>query len=315
MSTNTRNNAPLPPVVCLFGPTAVGKTDLLEELFSASGEIISADSMQVYRQLDIGSAKPDPSYLQRMPHHLINILDYKEQFNAGDFVRRAEECIPDIHSRGKLPVISGGTAFYFRNFLYGLPDIPPVPEGLRDELNARLEKEGPQALHRELETVDPETAQRLEPADRARIVRALEVFKGCGKPLSSFKAGTAPRKDLEYLLIGLERPRIELYERINLRVDIMFDQGLYKEVKDLFTAGAEEDDPGMKGIGYSEFFPLLREGCMTLADVKARIQQDSRRYAKRQMTFFRSLPEVNWFHPEDIEGLGKMINNFTKKRS
>lgn len=271
--------------------------------------------MQVYRHLDIGSAKPDPTYLKRMPHHLINILDYKEQFNAGDFVRLAEESILDIHSRGKQPVISGGTAFYFRNFLYGLPDIPPVPEGLREELNGRLEKEGSHALHRELASLDPESAHRLEPADRARVVRALEVYKGTGKPLSFYKSGTAPRKDLKYLLIGLERPRAELYERINLRVDIMFNQGLYQEMKDLVKQGALENDPGMKGIGYSEFFPFLREPCMTLGDVKARIQQNSRRYAKRQMTFFRSLEGVQWYHPEDLKGLRKLIYDFSSERS
>ncbi|MDC7239119.1 MAG: tRNA (adenosine(37)-N6)-dimethylallyltransferase MiaA, partial [Spirochaetales bacterium] len=239
LNSNTlRNNKTLPPVVCLFGPTAVGKTDLLETLFRDSGEIISADSMQVYRKLDIGSAKPDPEYLKRMPHHLIDIMDYREQFNAGDFVRRAEECIREIASRGMLPVISGGTAFYFRNFIYGLPDIPPVPDTIRNELNNRLAEEGPQALHRELAEVDPETASRLEPADRSRIVRALEVHRGTGRPLSSYRAGTEPRKDLDYLLIGLERPRPELYERINLRVDIMFRQGRLEEMKSLMADGA-----------------------------------------------------------------------------
>ena len=316
LNSNTpRNKSSFPPVVCLFGPTAVGKTDLLETLFRDSGEIISADSMQVYRRLDIGSAKPDSEYLKRMPHHLIDILDYKEQFNAGDFVRRAEECIRGIDGRGLLPVISGGTAFYFRNFIYGLPDIPAVPDSIRTELNGRVAAEGPQALHRELAKVDPETAGRLEPADRSRIVRALEVYLGTGKPLSLYKAGSEPRKDLDYLLIGLQRPRQELYERINLRVDIMFRQGLYKEVKDLIADGACEDDPGMKGIGYSEFFPLLREGCTTLEDVKSRIKQDSRRYAKRQMTFFNSLEGVNWFHPDDVDGIREMIANFNSGRS
>ena len=155
LSTNTKTDSALPPVVCLFGPTAVGKTDLLEELFAASGEIISADSMQVYRKLDIGSAKPDHFTLSRIPHHLIDILDYTEQFNTGDFVRLAENCAREIDSRRKLPVISGGTAFYFRNFLFGLPEIPPVPEGLREELNRELESFGPEVLHRKLAEVDP----------------------------------------------------------------------------------------------------------------------------------------------------------------
>jgi len=289
----------------------VGKTDLLETLFRGKGEIISADSMQVYRHLDIGSAKPDPDTLKRIPHHLIDILDFREQFNAGDFVRRAEKCVRDIHSRGLLPVISGGTAFYFRNFIFGLPDIPPVPGELREELNRELEEKGPEALHRELAAVDPVTADRLEKADRSRIVRALEVFRGTGLPLSSYRTGTEPRDDLRCLLIGLERPRAELYERINARVEIMFGAGLTEEFKRLTLMGASPDDPGMKGIGYSEFFPCLTEGCLTLEGVKARIQQDSRRYAKRQMTFFRSLPGVHWFHPDNIDGIGGLIDRFT----
>ncbi len=290
----------------------MGKTDLLEELFASSGEIISADSMQVYRKLDIGSAKPDSSTLACIPHHLIDILDYTEQFNAGDFVRLAEKNAREIASRGKLPVISGGTAFYFRNYLFGLPEIPPVPAGLREELNRELESFGPEELHRRLGTVDPETAERLEPGDRARIVRALEVFRGTGRALSSYKTGNEARKDRPCLLIGLERPRKELYERIDRRVEIMFGMGLLEEIKGLVHEGAREDHPGMKGIGYSEFFPFLREGCMTLDDVKARIQQDSRRYAKRQMTFFRSLPGVHWYHPEDTAALKKEIRNFKR---
>ncbi|WP_168203424.1 tRNA (adenosine(37)-N6)-dimethylallyltransferase MiaA [Oceanispirochaeta crateris] len=310
MSTNTRSNSPLPPVVCLFGPTAVGKTDLLEELFSDSGEIISADSMQVYRLLNIGSAKPDPSYLQRMPHHLIDILDYTEQFNTGDFVRLAEERVLSIHKRGKLPVISGGTAFYFRNFLFGLPRIPPVSGEIRNALNAELDEKGPRVLHERLTRVDPETAARLMPMDRSRIVRALEVFEGTGKPLSSFQISRQPRNDLSCLLLGLERPRKELYERINERVNLMFERGLYDEIQFLISQGAREDDPGMKGIGYSEFFPFLREGCLTLSDVKDRIQQNSRRYAKRQMTFFRSLPGVSWFNPDRSQEIRERIDAF-----
>jgi len=250
-----------------------------------------------------------------MPHHLIDILDFREQFNAGDFVRLAQESILDIHSRGRLPVISGGTAFYFRNLIFGLPEIPPVSGEIRTALNEELVNKGPQALHRELALVDPATAARLDPADRSRIVRALEVFRGTGKPLSSYQSGSAPRKDLPCLLIGLERPRDELYKRIDKRVEIMFDQGLLKEIKGLIAMGAREDDPGMKGIGYSEFFPFLKEGCLTLEAVKSRIKQDSRRYAKRQMTFFRSLPGVHWSHPDNLEEIESLIARFSSART
>jgi len=297
LSTNT-NNLPL-PVVCLFGPTAVGKTDLLEELFLQTGEIVSADSMQVYRKMDIGTAKPDKSILERLPHHLIDILSYKTQFNAGDFVNLAEIAVKDIASRGLIPVISGGTAFYFKNFLFGLPPIPRVPEDIRLSLNKRKDKEGLPALRAELFEVDPVTAGRLEAGDSSRILRALEVFMGTGKTLSSFAVSHKPREEYCCLMLGLQRERRELYERINRRVDIMFAKGMVDEVFSLLREGASFDDPGMKGIGYSEFSQLLRDGCYTLENVKEQIKQDSRRYAKRQMTFFKSLPGVEWYHPEE----------------
>lgn len=308
LNTNT-SNSPI-PVICLFGPTAVGKTDLLEEFFLQTGEIVSADSMQVYRKMDIGTAKPDPSTLKRLPHHLIDILDYKTQFNAGDFVSLAESAVKDIASRGLIPVISGGTAFYFRNLLFGLPPIPKVPGNIRDTLNKRREDEGLPALRAELLEVDPVTARRLEAGDSSRIIRALEVFKGTGKTLSSFAVPHKPREEFRCLMLGLKRERTELYKRINRRVDIMFTEGLVDEVLSLVREGASFDDPGMKGIGYSEFALLLRDGCLTFEDVKDRIKQDSRRYAKRQMTFFKSLPGVEWYHPEEKEKIREGISLF-----
>jgi len=313
LSTNT--NRSLIPVVCLFGPTAVGKTGLLEQLFAGSGEVISADSMQVYRGMDIGTAKPDPETLTRLPHHLIDILDFTSQFNAGDFIRQADQAVRDIHSRGLLPVISGGTAFYFRNFLYGLPEIPVVPAGIRQELTERKDREGLSSLWEELGTADPVTAGRIEPGDTTRIIRALEVFLGTGRPLSSYSLPDKPRGEFRCLMLGLRRDREELYERINLRVEIMFRQGLVREFLSLLRAGARPEHPGMKGIGYSEFFYLFENGCFTIEDVKDKIRQDSRRYAKRQMTFFRSLPGVEWYHPDDIQDIRRRIESFAGKSS
>lgn len=310
MSTNT-SKSPV-PVICLFGPTAVGKTDLLEELFLQNGEIVSADSMQVYRKMDIGTAKPDKSTLKRLPHHLIDILDYTTQFNTGDFINLADNAVRDIASRGLLPVISGGTAFYFRNFLFGLPPIPRVPEDIRENLNKRKEKEGLSALRAELFKVDPVSARRLEAGDTSRIIRALEVFLGTGKPLSSFVVPDKPRAEFRSLMLGLSRDRKELYERINRRVDIMFSKGMVDEVLSLIRGGASFEDPGMKGIGYSEFALLLKNGCCTLEDVKEQIKQDSRRYAKRQMTFFKSLPGVEWYHPDEKERIRERIALFLK---
>ena len=304
LSTSIKDNHPL---ILLFGPTAVGKTDLLLELFEEKGEVISADSMQVYRGLDIGSAKPDREYLQRLPHHLISIKDPREQFSAGDFVLQSERLIPEIYSRGKIPVLSGGTAFYFKNFLYGLPKIPLFDSSYRAELNDELNQRGLDALYEELSSCDIESWKRLNSSDSSRIIRALEVFRATGKPLSSFQVSPNVRDDFSLRIIGLERDRNELYSRINRRVDIMFEQGLIEEVKLLFKSGVKSYFPAMKGIGYSEFFEMQNRGCMTINDLKDKIKQDSRRYAKRQITFFKSLEGIKWFSPLNIEGIKREV--------
>jgi tRNA dimethylallyltransferase len=309
---NTATNSFPIPVICLFGPTAVGKTDLLEELFTGTGEIISADSMQVYRRMDIGTAKPDKSTLTKLPHHLVDILEYTSQFNAGDFVKLADAAVREINSRGRIPVVSGGTAFYFRNFLFGLPPIPAVPEGLRESLMRRKDKEGLKSLWDQLVEVDPLSAERIEPGDSSRIIRALEIFLGTGTPLSSFPLPRVPREEFRCLMLGLRRDREELYRRIDRRVDIMFDQGLDEEVFSLLKEGATFEDPGMKGIGYSEFAGVIRNGCLRMNDVRQQIKQDSRRYAKRQMTFFKSLPGLEWFHPEEKGKIRERITLFHK---
>ncbi len=301
------------PVICLFGPTAVGKTDLLMELFKGTGEIISADSMQVYRRMDIGTAKPDKNYLKQLPHHLIDILECTSQFNTGDFVKMADAAVQDILERNLLPVISGGTAFYFRNFLYGLPEVPSVSPDIRRNLNRRKEEEGLEVLREELCRVDPASADRIDRGDSSRIIRALEVYLGTGRTLSEFPLPSEPRGSHRCLMIGLKRQREELYERINERVEIMFDRGLTEEVFSLVQEGASFDDPGMKGIGYSEFARMFDNGCCSLEKVKEQIKQDSRRYAKRQMTFFRSLPGVEWFHPDRKEKIRERIEIFLKE--
>lgn len=302
-TSSSVNTAP----VLLFGPTAVGKTDLLLRLFEGRGEVISADSMQVYRGLDIGSAKPDSAYLRRLPHHLIDVRDPHEQFSAGDFVTETDRLIPLIEARGLIPVLSGGTAFYFRNFLYGLPEIPPVDPWWRDELNGELAEKGLECLYGELQVCDPPTAARLSPNDSSRIVRALEVHRATGKPLSAYEIPGTLRIPYGIKIIGLERERKELYSRIDRRVDIMFEQGLEDEIRALLSRGVTADMPAMKGIGYSEFFEMMNCGCMTAAGLKDRIKQDSRRYAKRQITFFKSLEGVKWFNPDDTDGIMREV--------
>jgi len=291
------------PLVLLFGPTGVGKTELILRLFSGLGEVISADSMQVYKGLDIGTAKPSLEVRAHVPHHLIDILDPREQYTAGDFVHRAEELILQIELRGRIPIISGGTAYYFKNFLYGLPETPIANPEVREWLNQRLNREGLLPLYEELKRIDPVAGERISLRDSYRILRALEVYHSTGRPLSSFPVPKSPRLKQPYRLIGLMRDREELYQRIDSRVEGMFRQGLPEEVARLVALGYREEDPGMRGIGYREFFLLGRIGCFTLSQVKTEIQKNSRRYAKRQITFFKSLPGLQWVHPDSIRSL------------
>jgi tRNA dimethylallyltransferase len=343
------------PVLLLFGPTASGKTEVLETLFTGKdpvcpAEIISADSMQVYRGMDIGTAKPGAELTARLPHHLIDILNPDEQFNAGEFVRLADQAAADIAARGKLPVISGGTGFYLTNFVMGLPETPLSDPDLRRGLQDELHRRGPAALMAELAACDPVSARRIHPNDTYRILRALEVYRLSGRPLSGFPragiyaadvpAGTegpiqrrapagadateAPaafRPGYRFLLIGLDRPRADVYRRINDRCAEMFRAGLPAEVRRLCEAGYAPPDPGMRAIGYQEFFIEDENGnadsgsvdnghnankaagnaaiAADLAAVETLVARNSRRYAKRQITYFASLPEVLWVNAAD----------------
>ncbi|MBN1837344.1 MAG: tRNA (adenosine(37)-N6)-dimethylallyltransferase MiaA [Spirochaetales bacterium] len=300
-----------PPVVVIFGPTAVGKTDLLLRLFSESGgvEVIAADSMQVYRHLDVGTAKPGPEVLRRLPHHLIGVVDPKEQFNAGEFVRRADALVREVREKGRVPVISGGTAYYLRSFLYGLPDAPPGDAKVRRGLKRELAERGLEPLLEELGRVDPESRRRIAPRDSYRVLRALEVWRTAGRALTEFRRPDEPRAEYRALLVGLQRGREELYRRIDERVEAMFAAGLAEEVRGLLAAGYGPEDPGMRGIGYREFFSM-KAGCLSWSGLKELIQGNSRRYAKRQLTFFRSIPGVAWFDPEDVESMRGAIEGF-----
>jgi tRNA dimethylallyltransferase len=309
------------PVLILFGPTASGKTGVLLRLFGSGDpglppvEIVSADSMQVYRGMDIGTAKPSAKEQAALPHHLIDICDPGEQFNAGDFVRLADAACAAIVRRGKLPVISGGTGFYLKSFIQGLPKAPPADPEIRIQLKQELREKGAAALMEELARLDPVSAGRIHLRDEYRLLRALEVPRLSGRPLSSFAAlePKAPdsRPHYRFLVIGLSRPREELYRRIDLRCAAMFRQGLPAEVQRLYKAGYTPQDPGIKAIGYREFFvedwakaeaadrgqgPALKKYRLSqdLAGVETLVARNSRRYAKRQITFFASIPQTRW---------------------
>ncbi|MFO8064561.1 MAG: tRNA (adenosine(37)-N6)-dimethylallyltransferase MiaA [Spirochaetota bacterium] len=295
-------------VLCLFGPTASGKTALLTRL---RAEVISADSMQVYRHLDIGTAKPSAAERAAVPHHLIDIKDPDEQYHAGEFVSHAERLVGEITERGRLPVVSGGTAFYIRNFVFGLPGTPQGSPQLRESLRARLSAEGAAALYEELQEVDPETAGRISPNDTYRILRGLEVYHASGHPLSSYPVPDTPRSDVDVTLVGIWREREELRARIDARVDSMMEAGLAREVEKVCRMGYGPEAPGLRSIGYREFFELAGDvGCAfsalepaRLSQIAEEIKRNTRRYAKRQMTFFRRLPGVQWVHAEDEAAL------------
>ncbi|MCX7024180.1 MAG: tRNA (adenosine(37)-N6)-dimethylallyltransferase MiaA [Spirochaetes bacterium] len=300
-------------ILLLFGPTASGKTDLIADLFlenrAALGlpeaEIISADSMQVYRGMDIGTAKPDAAFRSRLPHHLIDIRYPCEQFTAGDFVALADEACEGIAARGRLPVVSGGTAFYLKNFLCGMPETPKADAATRQAVVRDLAEEGIEALYGELGRLDPVSASRISPNDAYRITRALEVARFTGRPLSSFAVPSAPRSRWSFTLLSVERPRVELYARIDARVDAMFEAGLETEVRRLVDAGYGRDDPGMHAIGYREFFGHPGDG--PSCAVRDAIKADSRKYAKRQLTFFRSLPGVRSVDPGDRDRVAGIV--------
>ncbi|MFO7782268.1 MAG: tRNA (adenosine(37)-N6)-dimethylallyltransferase MiaA [Spirochaetia bacterium] len=302
---------PRPRVLCLFGPTAAGKTDVLLSRFAGRAEVISADSMQVYRHLDIGTAKPGPAERAALPHHLLDIRNPDEQYHAGEFVAAAEELVPEIAARGRLPIIAGGTGFYIRNFVFGLPGTPKGTPASRAHIRARLEAEGAEALYAELERVDPVTAGRISENDTYRIQRALEVYEISGRPLSSFDVPETPREDFEVMLVGLWRERGELAARIGKRVGAMMAAGLPAEVEAVCRMGYGPRAPGLRGIGYREFFTVAGDAACAfaslgedrLAAVAQEIVRGTRRYAKRQMTFFRRLPGVRWIEAGDEAAL------------
>ena len=285
----------------LFGPTAVGKTALTEELFSKGFEIINADSVQVYRYLDIASAKPEKELVEKIPHHLVDIRFPWEQYNSGDFCKDAERLIKEINERGNIPLITGGTAYYFKQLLYGPSSTPESNPKTREEIQRTIDDIGLDKAYEMLMSLDMEAAKKIDKNDRYRISRALEVIKDTGRPLSSFPVSDTLREDIDFVIIGLKREKKELEERIRKRVDIMFDSGAVREMKALLSMGANLSWPGMQGIGYREWFNALESGEVNISIIKDMIIRSSIKYAKRQMTFFSSFSDTLWFSPNDIE--------------
>lgn len=280
------------PVIVIFAPTASGKTALTRELFSPKGshfifkaEVVSADSQAVYKGMDIGTAKPDKEFCKELPHHLIDILTPDQQCNVSDFIDAADFACKEIYQRGNIPVFCGGTGFYIRNFLYGVPPTPVSDEKLRNELKQRILDEGNEKLYQELCKVDPESGKKIHPNDAYRICRALEVYYLSGKTRTSFKIEEKFREIYDFLFIVLQPDRQILYQRIRDRVDLMFDQGLKNEVQNLVKMGYTKDSPGLKAIGYSEWFLYDDE-----EKIREEIKHHSCKYAKKQYTYIRDIP-------------------------
>lgn len=305
--TRTLNNQKL---IFLFGPTAVGKTELITDCFKDNFEVVNADSMQVYRYLDIGSAKPSSELMKSIPHHLVDILNPWEQFTVGRFIEEADKACALIWETGKIPVLTGGTAYYFKHFLYGLSSLPQADMKIRDEVSNIIQEKGIDYLISFVEVVDPVSSQRINKNDIYRLSRVMEVYYQTGKPLSSFEVPSTPRFGMNPLVIGLNRDKEELNRRIEERVGIMFHSGLIEEMKGLFNMGADSTWPGMQGIGYKEFISARDDGECSGFSIIEDIIRNTKKYAKRQLTFFRSFEGVNWIEPPFTENVKALLSDY-----
>jgi tRNA dimethylallyltransferase len=291
-----------PPLLVLIGPTAVGKTALsLKIAKAADAEIISGDSMQVYRGMDIGTAKLPPEEREGISHHLIDILDPREPFSVSQFQRLCMEKIEEIRKRGKLPFIVGGTGLYIESVCYGYSfEGDGGNEAFRERMKQFALEHGPEALHARLAALDPVAASRLHANDLKRVIRALEVIEATGRPFSEIQSQR--RKDqkespFNLCLIGLTMDRQLLYRRIDQRVDEMIEQGLVEEVEALLKAGVPRTAVSMQGLGYKEIAAYLC-GETDLASAIEQLKRDTRRFAKRQLSWFRGMKDINWFETD-----------------
>ena len=316
------------PLLILCGPTAVGKTELslqIAEKFSC--EIIGVDSMQVYRFMDIGTAKPTLAEKSRVAHYLIDIVDPDEDFTLGTFTKEAGTAIRTIYAHQNIPLLTGGTGLYFKGLLNGVfaengleaemnaNGQSETTKSLKQELRKRLAAEGNAELHKELAKVDPESAERIHPNDSQRLLRGLEIFYSTGLPWSLHLTNQRKKKPrFNTLKIGLTRPREELYERIDQRVRQMVDQGLLDEVKKLLGLGYDKKLKSMQSIGYRHMVNFI-EGTWTWEQTLELLARDTRRYAKRQYTWFNNDPEIIWHDVKEKDIIFQEVKNFLNKIS
>lgn len=292
----------------------MGKTALITKLDSDTRlkkwpiAVVSADSVQAYRELNIGTAKPSFEERKKIAHFLIDILDIKESYSLGSFLSLADEICSKQCASGVLPILTGGTAYYIKAFMHGLVNTPSADLLVREKIKQEILEEGLDEMYKKLLLIDPVYASKISSHDSYRIARALEVYRVSGKPLSSYEPVKSKRDKWDCLLIGLDKPRTELYSKINKRVEAMFDAGLAEEAKALIAKGYKKSDPGLKAIGYSEFFSSTDD-----LTIKETIKKHTRQYAKRQLTFMRALPEINWFNVDDYDSIIRCIISWLKK--
>jgi tRNA dimethylallyltransferase len=289
------------PLVAIVGPTASGKSALALRLArERSGEIVSCDSLQVYRGLDIGSAKATPAERAEIPHHLLDVAGPGDVFSAADYARLARQALEGVRARGRLPIVAGGTGLYLRALLEGLFEGPPRDEALRRRLEALADRFGDARLHRLLSHKDEAAAARIPPRDRVRVVRALEVFRATGRPISDQqREGAVPLRGYEVLAVGLDPGRAALREAIEARTREMLARGLVDEVRGLVDGGLDPLARPLQAIGYSQALSVLR-GEMTQDEAERAIVTATLRFAKRQMTWFRHQADARWFAHADL---------------
>lgn len=307
---NRLNSEKKKKIIVVCGPTASGKTALAVEIaLKFGGEIVSADSVSVYKELDIGSAKPSEEEKKGVPHYLIDVASPKNSFSVGDYEELAVPVVEDILARGKLPIICGGTGFYVNSVLYRMSyGLSKGNIGIRQKYEQAAEEKGRDYVYSVLKEKDPETAAKLHPNDLVRVVRALEIFDATGVKKSDIKDEMIPRYDFIALMPTM--PREILYERINSRVDDMMSCGLTSEVKGLIESGVTLDDQCMQGIGYKETAEAILSGAEVPVEL---IKMNTRRYAKRQITFFKrfqNLYPIDFTDNDRIEKTFKIVNNF-----
>ena len=302
------------PLICILGPTAVGKTEIAIQLAQhLDAEIVSLDSRQIYREMDIGTAKPTPDQRGAVPHHLIDCVNVDQPFSVAEYQRSADVAITEIRERGKRAMAVGGAGLYFRGLIDGLFDGPGADAEIRSKLQREADEHGNVALHERLRRCDPETADRVHPNNRVKVIRALEVYELTGKPISALQQQwktDEPR--YSFRAFGLNIPRETLYQRIEERVDRMVEVGLIEEVKGLLDQGYPRNCVAMQSFGYKELIDYLDRN-RTLHEAITLLKQNTRRFAKRQLTWFRNDPRIEWLDTSQFSSIDGIVDNLLAK--